>query len=220
VGCERFVRSGDEKLRYVFAILTLSLAVVIFLAAADDHAWREYNLHIWSMWSSKEYVLETFSFMSPCIIYVITVLVYYKFIITYTGAIAAWSFVGFLAASFCCVRLLEANPSDWTSHLLWVYILFLSYAWWDGVMLLYLLPRQSDQQRASADEKEIYAITAMINWPTLLALLLMWFFVRYIESHQLARPVGTYVNGIIAFHLVFASCVAAFNTDPRPLFRD
>src|SRR5205823_3232677 len=97
---------------------------------------------------------------------------------------------------------------------------FLSYAWWDGFMLLCLLPRERDRQRAAADEKEIYSLTSMINWPTLGAMLLMRFFVTYIESHDLSKSVGPYVSGIIGFHLVFASCVALFNMDLTPLFRD
>jgi hypothetical protein len=204
----------------VFALGTLGLAVAIFLAGADQHAWREYHIHVWSMWASKEHALDSFTFLSPSVIYFITVYAYIKFIITYTGEIARWSLVGFLAASFCCVKLLEASPSDWASHLLWVYILFLSYAWWDAVMLLYLLPRQRDRQRAAADENEIYLITSMINWPTLGSLLIMWFFAKYIESHGLSKSVGPYVDGIIAFHLVFASFVALFNMDPSPFFRD
>jgi hypothetical protein len=206
--------------RRLFALVAFILALTIFWAAADQHAVREYGIRLMSVLSSKDHALEFFLFMSPCVIYLITTLAYYKFIITYTGEIAGWSFVGFLAASFCCAQLLEASPSDWVSHLFWVYVLFLTYAWWDAVMLLWLLPRAKDRNLAEADDKEIFTITSMINWPTLGGFFLMWLFVKHIQAQQSSASITSYVNGIVAFHLVFASLVALLNMRLTPLIRD
>jgi len=192
----------------------------MFLVAAEKHAVREYGISLFSMFSSSEHVLEFFLFMSPCVIYLITTLAYYKFIIAYTDEIAGWSFVGFLAAAFCCFQLLEAAPADWSAHFLWVYVLFLTYAWWDAVMLLWLLPRTSNKGLAQADDNEIYMITSVINWPTLGGLLLMWLFIRHIEVSQSHISVSCYVSGIVAFHLVFSSLVAFLNMRLRALVRD
>jgi hypothetical protein len=206
--------------RRLFALVTLALALMIFLAAANQHALREYGIGLISMLRSSEHALEYFLFISPCVIYLITTIAYYKYIIRYTGEIARWSFVGFLAASFCCTQLLEASPKDWASHLLWVYVLFLTYAWWDAVMLLWLLPRAEDRSLAEADDKEIYTITSMINWPTLGGFFLMLLFVKLIEAQEPSASVTSYVNGIVAFHLVFASLVAGLNIRLTPLIRD
>ena len=202
--------------------MAFALALATFLVAAEDHAIREYGLGLLSLLDSKEHMFEFFLFISPCVIYLITVLAYYKFIITYTGEIAGWSFAGFLAASFCCSQLLEAAPNDWSSHIVWVYVLFLTYVWWDAVMLIWLLPRAKKRGvvRAEEDEKEIYNISSMINWPTLGGLLLIWIFLMHTRGHEPSVSVGSYVDGIIAFHLLFASCVAVLNINLSPLVRD
>jgi hypothetical protein len=192
------------------------LALAVFFAAANQHAVREYGIGMWAMWQSRPHMLEVFLFLSPCVIFFITTLAYYRYIVDYTGAIAGWSFVGFLGAMICCEQLVEASPADWSAHLLWVYVLFLSYAWWDAVMLLWFLPGAQDQARATADAEEIYTITSMVNWPTLGGLLLIWWFAQHLVSGGLGSVVSCYVNGVVAFHLVFASVLAALNMRLTP----
>jgi hypothetical protein len=192
----------------------------MFFAAANQHAQRAYGIGLLAMWGSRSHVLELFLFMSPCVIFLITTVAYYRFVIDYTGTIAGWSFVGFLGALICCEQLLEAAPSDWAAHILWVYVLFLTYAWWDAVMLLWFLPSVKDRVLAKADGEEIYAITSMVNWPTLGGLLLIWFFAHHIAAQGLGTVVSCYVNGVVGFHLVFASVVAFLNMRLTPLPRD
>ena len=142
-------------------------------------------------------------------IFVTTTIAYYAYIVDFSGEVAAWSFIGFLGALFCCVRLLLTTPDDWGGHLFWVYVLFCTYVWWDAMMLLYFLPKQSDRKRAERDSQEIWGITSNINWPTLVGLLLIWFAARNMtQRHADAILVSNYVDGVIAFHLVFASSVA------------
>jgi hypothetical protein len=210
----------EKTLRRFFAFVSAILAVTVFFVAANQHAMREYGIGVLAIWQSKPHVLEVFLFLSPCIIFVITTSAYYRYIVDYTGVIAGWSFVGFLGAMICCEQLLEAAPADWAAHIFWVYVLFLTYAWWDAAMLLWFLPGAKDRVLAKADDEEIYAITSMVNWPTLGGLLLIWWFAHHLASEGLDTVVSCYVNGVVAFHLVYASVLAFLNLRLIPQRRD
>jgi hypothetical protein len=164
------------------------------------------------MWHSSQHEAEVLLFLSPCFIFAITTAIYYRFIITYTGDIAGWSVAGLFGALFCCVKLLEAEPGNWAAHLKWVYVLFLSYVLWDVVMLLFFLPKATDAKLAKRDEKEIRILSFTINQPTLLAVLMMWLLAHHFASdHVDSAAIANYVDGVVAFHLMFASAVAVIS---------
>ena len=163
-------------------------------------------ISLWGSPLSHEIVL----YLSPAVIFVITVVPYYRYVTDYTAEVAGLSFAGFLAALYCCIELVERTPSDWEGHLKWVYLLFLSYVVWDSVMLMVLLPSAKDRRLARADEREIRILTMCINWPTLIALLGVWVIAKHFISRNVeASVVPSYVEGVVAFHLVFASCACA-----------
>lgn len=201
------------------------LSSIVFAQAAAERAEATFNTDLLSSFNSPTQCVEVFLFLSPCIIFVITTVVYYRFITDYTGEIAGLSVVGLLSALYICVRLLVANPHDWATHLKWVFILFYSYVWWDALMVGYFLPRAEDQRLAKADRREIYLLSRNINWPTLGAVFLMWVAARHMVARQASEAtVSNYVDGVVSFHLVFASLVCVITMyfgsvpdDPQPV---
>lgn len=201
--------SGSKTKGFLY-LLCFALAVCVFLSAGSEHAEMMLGVGLSKMWSSPKSAVLVFLFISPCVIFVTTTIAYYRYVVEYADGIAGWSFAGFLGALICCVRLLETRPEDWAGHLAWVYYLFLSYVVWDAVMLLVFLPNKSGDDRAKEDAQEIWNLTSTINWPTLGGLLMIWGAAQHFVA-QKADPavVSNYVDGVIAFHLIFASLVAA-----------
>jgi hypothetical protein len=194
------------------AALSVLLSIVVFAQAAAERAQAVFKTDLLSMWNSPTQCVEVFLFLSPCIIFATTTIYYYRFITEYTGEIAGLSVAGLLAALYICVRLLVANTHDWAAHLKWVFILFYSYVWWDAVMVACFLPRAADRKLADIDREEIFMLSRIINWPTLGTVFLMWVATHHMIARQ--APVATvsnYVDGIVAFHLVFASFVCLMN---------
>jgi hypothetical protein len=141
-------------------------------------------------------------FIAPCVIFVITTIVYYRFITDYTGEVAGLSVVGLFAAMVCCVKLSEAPLNDWAAHLRWMYLLFYSYIVWDNIMLAVCLPRAlGAQNKIDKHMEEIAILSTHINQPTLVAILAMWFGAHYVGP----EVASNYVAGVVAFHLVFAT---------------
>jgi hypothetical protein len=201
-----FKRLFSKKgLLATFAVL---LASSVFFQASSEAAER-LNGGFVATWNSPK-SLEILLLLSPCIIFVITMIVYYRFIIDYTDEIAGLSVAGLLAALFCCVRLSESKPDDWAAHLKWVYCLFYSYVWWDA--LVCLVPKAKGKALSADDKKEIQVLSRNINKPTLVAVLLMWIAARHFVAQKVdTGAVGNYVEGVVAFHLVFASAVCVMN---------
>ncbi len=205
-------------MRKILFIIANLLSPMGLLVAANVHAQRELGMSVFMVLNST-HDLEVFRLLSPCIILLVTSVAYVRYIVDYTGVIATWSFIGFVSAFVCCLMLLEAPPNDWTAHILWVYVLFISYIWWDGVMLLWLLPSVGNHEMTRDDEEEIYHITSIVNWPTLGALLLIWFFAKHLSAAGQRATASCYVDGVVAFHLVFSSVLAAMNMQLAPTKR-
>lgn len=195
-------------MRQFLAWISSVLSFIVFAHAASQRAHDVFNTTLWSMFNSPTQCVEVFLFLSPCIVFLTTTIVYYRFITEYTGEIAGLSVAGLFTALYICERLLVVNTHDWASHLKWVFVLFYSYVWWDAIMVACFLPRAKDQRLAQIDREEIFLLSSLINWPTLFAILFMWAAARHMVAVQAsAATVSNYVDGVIAFHLVFASFV-------------
>lgn len=198
--------------RKLITASVVATAFLVFAQAGSKHASQDFGRTLWKLWSSPTHPFAAMLFLSPCFIFVITTLVYYRFIVDYRGEIAGLSVAGLLVALYCCVQLLESTPDDWPAHLRWVYVLFFSYVCWDSLMLWYFLPRAENTELVMSDKDEIETITSLINRPTLGAILLMWIFAIHFSAEGVdATKIGDYVDGIVSFHLVFASCLSLFN---------
>lgn len=156
----------------------------------------------------KSHPLELPLLISPCIILLITAIVYFKFIVKHAGAISALSSAGLLAAIGICLMLVYSH--GWGNHLKWMYALFFSYLVWDLLMLDICLPsaamrRPKIRLHLRKEFRETYMISRYINSPTLVTIVVIWAAGLLLRGHIGDALLDSFVAGVVAFHLVFSS---------------
>jgi hypothetical protein len=147
-------------------------------------------------------------FITPCIVYGLTISAYYRFVTEYRGHVAGFSLINSLVALALCVMLVESR--EWWDHLRLIYALFFSYVVWDILMGYYLKRLQDDMgfvpSDVSLDIAETRTISTLINQPTLFTVFLVWLYATFIQSRgQSTGLLESYISGVVSFHLAFSS---------------
>lgn len=150
-------------------------------------------------------------FITPCLVFVLSISAYFKFIVEYKRMVAGWSFLGALLALVLCLRLVEAK--DWWDHLRLLYMLFFTYVVWDILMMDVFLRWELEGRESSGCSdtashiEEVNVVSSLINQPTLVTAWVIWGFALCLHYHSPEKTgmLDNFVTGVVSFHLAFSS---------------